>query len=364
MKRLLMAIALCWIGPAIFAAQIQSICRLKGQEPIRLTGLGLVTGLSGTGDSRFTPMHAAVARALASMGNPVVTQRDVESVRNVALVTVTCEVPGTGGREGDRFDCFITSIGTARSLAGGRLLSAALTGPIQGDPRVFALAAGALSIENDANLNSARIEAGGALIADLPAPFVKCGDRITLVVDNAHASFVTANWIATRINETVRPQVSRSGELVRLARALDAKNIEVYLPPYAQEDLVGFVADLMEIELPKDLVHTEARVLINEKKGEIILTGEVELKPVMVSQKNLVVYPPGLAPPPAPGAPPPNNFAALANGQPPYPNNPELANLSDLLVAMNQAQVPVTDRIAIIKELAKSGKLHGKVIYE
>ena len=42
----------------------------------------------------------------------------------------------------------------------------------------------------------------------------------------------------------------------------------------------------------------------------------------------------------------------------------ELANLSDLLAAMNQAQVPVADRIAIVKELAKSGKLHAKVIFE
>lgn len=347
------------------ATEIQNICRLKGQEPIVLTGLGLVTGLNGSGDTRFVPLHNAVAQAMGLLGNKVTSIRDLESIRNVALVAVSCEVSSVGAREGDRFDCFVTSIATARSLEGGRLLAAALTGPAVNDQTVYAIASGNVVLESDRVPNNGRVSGGAVMTTDLPAPFVKCNDRITLVIDNAHASFITSNQIAGQINKRFARQLSRDDEEeVSIARALDAKNIEVFIPDFARENLVLFVADVMETKLDRNIIHTEARVIINDKSGEVTVTGEVELKPVMVAHKNFVVYPPGQAPLPGLGPPPPNPYTPLASTPPPFSNNPELANLADLLVAMNQLQLSAADRIAVIKELAKSGKLHAKVIYE
>lgn len=347
--------------------QIQSICRLKGQESITLSGPGLVTGLNGTGDARFTPTQQALAQTLTLNGNTITSLRELTSIRNVALVWVTCEIPGVGGREGDQFDCFVSSTGTARSLVGGRLIRAALKGPLADDPAVYALAEGSLTIEDPVNVNSARIKNGGRLTTDLFAPYIKCDDRVTLVIDNAHATFVTANLIANRINQRIRFQVSRQGDLVPYARALDAKNVEILLPEFARRDPVPFVADIMSAELDPDAVNTQARVTINEKTGTIAITGEVELKPVMITHKNLIIYPPGAIPPV--GSPLPNPFVPLTEANPapgpvPFPNNPELANLNDLLVALNRAQVSADDKIQIIKELAKTGKLHAKVSYE
>lgn len=356
-------------GVAARATEIQNVCRLKGQEPIRLTGLGLVTGLNGSGDSRFVPMHYAVAQAMAAFGNRVLNLKDLESVRNVALVSVSCEVNPHGGREGDRIDCYVSSIATARSLEGGRLLTAALTGPYTTDPTVkdapvYALAAGNVVIESDRSLNNGKVKDGAILIADLPAPFIKCNDRITLIIDDAHATFPTASLIAQQINKRMAVQLSDDAQTVQLARALDAKNIEVFIPDFYRDNVVLFVADVMQTRLDRNILHTEARVVINEKAGEITVTGEVELKPVMVSHKNLVIYPPGQAPPIVPGQVLPNDFTSLTPTPPPFQNNPELANLADLLAALNQLQLPAADKIAVVKELAKTGKLHAKVLFE
>lgn len=366
--RWLAAVAVLLAAPVAPAAQIQSIARLKGQEAITLAGPGLVVGLNGTGDARFTPTQQALAQALAVRGNPVQRLAEITAVRNCALVWVTCEIPGVGGRDGDEFDCFVASTGTARSLAGGRLITAALNGPRVDDQTVYALASGSVTLEQPVATNSGRIKKGARLVQDLFAPYIKCDDRVTLVIDNDTASFATANLIASRINQRIRFQVSRQGELIPYARALDAKNVEVILPEFARRDPVPFVADLLTAELDPFSVNTQARVVINEKTGTIAITGEVQLAPVMVTHKNLVLFPPGGAVE-ASELGTLNNFVPLTRAEPqasnnPFPNNPELANLSDILVALNRAQVSADDKIQIIKELAKTGKLHAKVLYE
>ena len=46
------------------------------------------------------------------------------------------------------------------------------------------------------------------------------------------------------------------------------------------------------------------------------------------------------------------------------PNRRGGAKLADLLAAFNQLKVEAKDRIAIIKEIERSGKLHAKLIME
>ncbi|QDU59540.1 Flagellar P-ring protein precursor [Planctomycetes bacterium Pan216] len=358
---LLVAAVLAFGSPALRAADLQSFVRVKGQEAVRLKGIGLVVGLDGTGDTRFTPMHAAVASMLGKLGNPVSDLRELNALRNVALVTVSCEVSPTGGREGDRVDCVVTSIGTARSIANGRLMQTPMRGPLVNDPTTYALAEGDLSLESLESLNNARIEDGAALVLDMPAPFVLCGDTITLVIDNAHASFVTASAIASAINQRLQTQVSRDPtQPVQVARAIDAKNVEVFVPEFLRRDMVAFVADVMSTPLATT-PNTQARVILDEKSGTIVVTDEVELTPVLVTHRNLIVFPPDQ---PAPG-PIPNNFAAIvAAGPGLVPPRPLPPKLNDLIIALDKMQVSAEDKIAIIKRIAESGKLQARVIYE
>lgn len=360
MRRLtaaLLCVLLCL--PSAPAAELQSFTRLKGQEPIRLTGLGLVVGLNGTGDQRFTPMHSAVAQTLKLMGNPVTALADLANVRNAALVMVTCEIAGTGGREGDLFNCVVASTGSSRSLLGGYLLSTPLRGPRNDDPSAYALAEGPVSLDGPEYPNHGKVDRGAKLTADMFTPFVRCEDSITLIVDNSHASFPTSFRVAEAINLSLRTQVAREGG-DDVAKAIDAKNVVVRIPEFARTDVVNFVADIMTINIDTERVNTEAKVIINEQAGTVIVTGEVEMLPVLVTHRNLVILPPGAIPAAGVAI---NDFTMTTEKVPPY-TDPPIIRLNDLMVALNRAQVAAVDKIAIIKELARSGKLHAQIIYE
>ena len=53
------------------SARIGDIAKPKGLETITLHGMGIVTGLNGTGDKDALPTLRALAAMLRSMGNPL-----------------------------------------------------------------------------------------------------------------------------------------------------------------------------------------------------------------------------------------------------------------------------------------------------
>jgi len=56
------------VRPAQFQQlRVGSICRLKGQERNTLQGMGLVTGLNGTGDGAFGPMTRSLMAAMYNL---------------------------------------------------------------------------------------------------------------------------------------------------------------------------------------------------------------------------------------------------------------------------------------------------------
>src|SRR5437870_13069085 len=116
-------------APAL-AAKIADITRISGQRTNVLTGLGLVYGLKGTGDGGdFLPAIKPLASMLGKFADPATVQ-ELQKVQNVALVSITATIPGNGVRDGDRLDVFVTSLGAATSLRGGRLFVTPLQGPL------------------------------------------------------------------------------------------------------------------------------------------------------------------------------------------------------------------------------------------
>src|SRR6185295_18396272 len=95
----------------------------------------------GSGDS---PRSAATRQALSNVLSRLGTNIPAELLqsRNVAAVIVTATLPPSAN-VGDRIDVTVTSIGDARSLAGGTLLMTPLVGPNQ---RTYALAQGSLVV--------------------------------------------------------------------------------------------------------------------------------------------------------------------------------------------------------------------------
>jgi len=341
------AIALGILAAAAHArTTLKSICRVKGQEENVLHGQGLVVGLKGTGDGgNFLPTIRALATAMQLMGNPVgkAGAAELKDAKNVALVTVTAVVPGTGARQGDKLDCVVSSIGSAKSLAGGRLFWTPLMGPHPQNGRVYAIAEGPVTLENASDTTTGKVYAGCRLEEDFLNPFTKDG-KVTLILEKNHADF----QVAQEITDLINTQMSIQSSGVPLAKATSPVNIEVNIPPQYRDDPVMFIAQVLS--LPLMAPPTGARVVINERTGSIVISGDVEIGAVVVTHKNVVVET--------------GTGASTGHFVPLDPGQTETPKLKALVEALNALRVPPADIIDIIRGLNRNGKLHAQLIIE
>jgi flagellar P-ring protein precursor FlgI len=318
---------------------------VKGQEENVLRGVGLVVGLAGTGEANDGPTMRALARSMEVMGAPIPEDltlpggglKELEKVKNVAFVMVTARVPATGARRGDKLDCHVMGV-NGKSLAGGRLAFAALKGPHALDKRVYALCEGAIHLENPAQPMVGVVAGGCQMEEDVYTPFIQDG-HITLVLEKHHANFQTA----TEVAESIHRLYSREGD--DFVKARDATNIIVRIPDEYKSDPVAFTAAVLDTEVYS--AEPEARVVINSRTGLIVISGDVTVGDVVVSHNSVVVE-----------AGQPATVEAIDADQ------SDSTKLNALVDALNSIKLPNEDRIEIIKEIARCGKLHGQLIIE
>jgi len=360
---LLVSIQLVAMPRIAHAVKIMDICRIKGQEENRLQGLGLIIGLNGTGDAGdFAPTAMALASALESLGSPLGSQNgnDLRKAKNVAVVMVTVTVPKEGAREGDKLDCVVSSIGGAKSLEGGFLLTTPLRGPLRNSTQVYGFASGLVYLADPKIPTVARLTKGCKLEEDFINDTFYLNGKITLVLKESHASFVMAQHVADAVNNFVayggadNSQGFRSGGSViqknnsigNMARAIDSINIEVDIPAAYMEHKVEFVSIIQEQTV--DSVKTEARVNINTSTNSIVIDGNVEIGPVAISHGNVVIEV--------------GNNVPTAKFIPIDPSGQGGAKLRSLIQALEAVRVPPEDMIEIIRMLEKNGKLHAVLI--
>lgn len=352
--------------------RIKHVCNIKGQEENTLQGMGLVVGLKGTGDADVSPTLRALARAMHHMGNTISkgpkgddNLLELKNAKNVALVFVTATVPAQGARQGTALNCSINAI-SAKSLAGGYLLTTALVGPEPGNPRVYGFAQGPLTIEDPARPVSASIHSGCRLEEDFDNQFLK-DNKFTLVLNRNHASFAMAQEIEQTVNNVRARLENRSpgatgGSMNRTsagrgsrstgnwAKAIDQVNVEVQIPTYELDNPVSFIG--MILDEPLINRHSDPRVVINERTGAIVVGADVEIGPVVVKHKAFVIE------------------TAGANSIPPWvavdatSNSAATTKLKNLVDALNALKAPSDDIIDIIKSLEASGHLYGRIVTE
>ncbi len=342
------------------AVKVADITRIGGQRTNVIVGMGLIVGLKGTGDGgAYLPatkylvgMLERLSRSDPAVATNLATVKDLASANNVAIVSVMATVPRDGVRNGDHIDCTVNSIGAASSLKDGTLF---VTPMRIADPRVarfVAMAQGQVVIEDPTVSTAGVIKGGAVLEADLPARYIEDDGRFWLILDDAAASWTNASTIAKVINDAE----GTSGET--LAVAVDPKNVSVSIPPPERERPDSFISRVQRLPVP--MLATEARVVINDRTGTMIVTGDVEISPVVISHKGLTIT--TTNPPPVPSLR--NPLVTQKTLVPLDTTNQGGAKLQDLVNALDQLKVPAEDRITIIKELYRTGKLHAKLIVE
>jgi len=352
-------------------ARVGDVTRLQGQGPNVLMGYGLVTGLNGTGDgAKFLPTIRALAGTLERFGAGIESLADVEAAKNVAVVMVETVIQDHGAREGDLLDVHVTAL-AAKNLAGGRLLPTPLVYHDRHVEGLFAFAHGAVTLEGETK-TSGVIRGGARMERDVLINVVATGaelqaagvvnpwirpDRtyVTLVLDESHAGWSMAAAVAQAVDK----ELSISADADRVALAVDSKNVIVLLPEHQRGDAASWIRDVERTPLLME--SNEARVTINRAAGTIVVTGDTRMSPVVVSQRGLTVT---VANPLPDGSALPRPAFEQHEFVPLDTERNRQANVRDLLEALNRLKVEFEDRVSILEQIHRAGKLHARIVNE
>ena len=259
------------------AARIKDLASVKGIRANQLTGYGLVVGLQGTGDKdKVSFTKQSLVNMMKKMN--IYDSGSTLKVKNVASVMVTTEIQPFA-RIGDRMDITVSSLGDAQSLKGGTLLMTQLKGV---DGRVYALAQGAISLAlpaganaRDSHLLVARVINGATVEKEIP---YQLNGKERLVLSLHKPDFTTARRMADTINVAVG-----DGS----ATLIDASALELKVPEnMRQKKVAEFIADIETLSVIPD---TQAKVVINEKTGTVVIGGDVTISSVAVAHGDLSV---------------------------------------------------------------------------
>lgn len=265
------------------ALRIKEIAAVQGVRSNQLTGYGLVVGLDGTGDQTTQMPYTtqSLNNYLQQMGITLPPGTTAPQIKNVAAVLITAQLPAFA-QPGQFIDVNVSSIGNAKSLKGGTLITTPLKGV---DGQIYALAQGNLVIAGAGasaggskvqvnHLSAGRIPDGAQVERSVPSP-VQEGNSISLGLNAS--DFQTAKRVAQAINQQM-------GE--GRARALDGRTVQV-LAPTDPNDRVSFLAEIEEISLEASI--PSAKVIVNARTGTIVLNQAVTLGPCAVAHGNLSI---------------------------------------------------------------------------
>ncbi len=357
----LLILAVSGIGRAERIKDIVDILGVRGNP---LTGVGLVTGLAGSGDTGLLSRQM-LTNILRDSGL-VVSPADLTG-GSIAVVMVTAEL-GPFDREGSRLDVDVSSLGDAKSLQGAMLWPTPLKGL---DGQVYAVAQGGVSLGGwsvagkQASLSKnhqtvGRIPEGAVVEKSELATFVDqvAGQRfVTLSLRNN--DFTTAQRISAAINESYADS----------AVVLDAAGVRVTVPAsITQKGLIAFLDEIMQREVTVDMA---AAVVINERTGTIVVGESVGISAVAISQGSLVVKVKETAQVSQPTAPfsdagstevIPETLVGVEEQNAYLIPVERAVTVSELAKTLNAIGASPRDLIAIFNALKKAGALQAKLV--
>ncbi len=280
---LCLAAAMLMAQPDAAFAQmrIKDLVEVEGVRGNQLLGYGLVVGLNGTGDRlQNSPFTQQSLEGMLERLGVNITGLNVKT-RNVAAVMVMAELPPFP-RQGTRVDVSISTMGDAKSLAGGNLIATPLMGA---DGKIYAVAQGPVATSGYAVEGAAasvtkgvptsgRV-ANGAIVEREVDFDLDSLERVRLALRNP--DFSTANRIAIAVNQNLGSDT---------ARATDPTTVDLLVPAAYRGDIAGLLTRIETIAIKPDQV---ARVVIDEQSGTIVMGENVRISTVAIAQGNLTV---------------------------------------------------------------------------
>ncbi|WP_152046132.1 flagellar basal body P-ring protein FlgI [Aureimonas psammosilenae] len=344
--------------------RIKDITTIKGVRENQLVGYGLVIGLQGSGDSlRNSPFtEQSLQSMLDRMG--VNVRSGNPRTKNVAAVVVTAELPPFAGT-GSRIDVSVSSLGDAQSLMGGTLVMTPLYGP---DGEVYAVAQGSMAVSGFTSEGeserltqgvptSGRISGGAIIEREVPRAQVET-DQITMELRNP--DYKTTIRIVDAINAYSLKTWGRP-----VAREQDLRTVSLTRP--SRISSTRFIAAVGDLPIQPDM---NARVVIDEKTGTVVIGKDVQISTVAVTHGNLTVR--------ITEAPSVSQPAPFSNGETVVTSDTAVdarqeggnfayvqgANLETVVRGLNRLGLKPTGIIAILQAIKTSGALQADLVVQ
>ncbi|RDU70483.1 flagellar basal body P-ring protein FlgI [Helicobacter brantae] len=251
----------------MWGQKIGDIANIVGVRDNQLIGYGLVVGLNGSGDksaSKFTMQ--SIANMLESV-NVKVSPNDIKS-KNIAAVMVTATLPAFA-KQGDKLDIVVSSIGDAKSIAGGTLLMTPLTAV---DGNIYALAQGAISLGESGNLLSGNILSGASVEREVSYDLYN--------KENAILSLKTSDF-----QNAIRVQKVLNGVFgENIAKAIDSRTIKIDKPKNLS--MIEFLALVQEVNVDYSM---REKIIVDERSGTIIAGVGITVEPIVVTHGEITI---------------------------------------------------------------------------
>ena len=342
--------------------RIGDLAAVRGQEDNVVQGVGLVTGLAGSGDGGGASRQAILN--LLKTQNIVLDPGQISN-SNVAVVMVQATLP-PGIKPGRRIDVRVSSLYDSTSLVGGTLVFCELADVTGQTVYVTAsgpISTGAFSAEGDGasavrnHLTVGTIPRGGKVERAVPTQLVSDHGFVYFDMHALKGSFSNAARVADSINELY----------TGAAQAQDAMTVSVRLPQDLPDTAhVAFLDSILRREIEPDRF---ARVVINERTGVIVMGEGVRISRGAITKGNLTVTIAETAEVSQP--------AAFSEGTTEVVPRSDLVieeenraltlvegavSLQEVVEVLNVLGVTPRDMIQILQLMAQSGMLHAEIL--
>lgn len=348
--------------------RLKDLGRFDGWRENYVTGIGLVTGLAGTGDSARSKatrqsLSNLMARFDLNIGEAAIASR------NVGAVVVTAVLPPFA-RAGDRIDVTVSSIGDAKSLSGGSLLMTPLKGP---NDQVYCLAQGAVNVSgykfevNDSyqqdNHPTVGLVAAGCTVENTVISNVLRERRSVRYLLNDPDYALSAG-----VSKAINASIPGAEAISRDAGSIDIQ----FKDALDDEKLVNF---LSAIEALSVVPQQRARVVVNERSGLIVAGADVRISPVTISQGDLriSVTTTSVVSQPFVVGRSSSAVQTVVTRDSKIEVNPEREktvvvhggnSVNDLVEELIRQKVPVRRVVAVLQALRAAGALHADIVVQ
>ena len=271
------------IGETVLSPRIRSITRLHNSMPHQLIGIGLVTGLAGTGSS-----DRGTRQAILNLVRQLGINLNIADVvgGSTALVSLTCTLPPFA-KQGQQLDVKVEVLSDTVSLRGGELLRAELKGVdgltyvvAQGPLLVSGVTAGGQNASVQKNPSAtAWLHNNGLVVREEATSFFSESGSLELNLLNPspfNAASVAAG-IATALAGTSA-----------VVKAVDPSLVRIDLPDRERtdENALQILNLVGNVRVP---VENPAKITIDQVSGTVLAGEGVLISPCVVGMTELTI---------------------------------------------------------------------------